>query len=198
MEVEILVAEVGADAGRRPAVPHPLRRHGDGRGPLHRARRRGRGHRRPAGARPADADCDLDRGPAAPRPRPWPAPTARLAAADLEVAVLARTNGRRAFRRLDDDEVGGLDASPADVTGDNGEEAGGQPGPAPTRPSPYSAWPSAAISFCSSANRFRGTSPRAAFSRWTSRRICSTTSGLASVLTSPTSMSSRPTRSRGA
>ena len=27
MEVEILVAEVGADAGRRPAVPHPLRRH---------------------------------------------------------------------------------------------------------------------------------------------------------------------------
>ena len=34
-----------------------------------------------------------------------PAPTARSAADDLEVAVLDRSNGRRAFRRLDDDEV---------------------------------------------------------------------------------------------
>jgi proteasome alpha subunit len=31
-----------------------------------------------------------------------------LSADDLEVAVLARSNGRRAFRRLGDDEVGGL------------------------------------------------------------------------------------------
>ena len=31
MEVEILVAEVGQHAGRRPALPHPLRRHRDGR-----------------------------------------------------------------------------------------------------------------------------------------------------------------------
>ena len=52
MEVEILVAEVGADAGRRPAVPHPLRRHGRRRAGLHGARRRGRGHRR-AAQRPA-------------------------------------------------------------------------------------------------------------------------------------------------
>jgi proteasome alpha subunit len=47
-------------------------------------------------------------------------------ATDLEVAILARTNGRRAFQRLDDVEIGTvLEASPADVTGDNGEEAGG-------------------------------------------------------------------------
>ena len=32
MEVEILVAEVGRGPGRRPALPHPLRRHGHGRG----------------------------------------------------------------------------------------------------------------------------------------------------------------------
>ena len=76
MEVEILVAEVGADAGRRPALPHPLRRHRRRRGPLQRARRRRRGHRRaargrlPAGPRPG-------RRPAGPPSRRWPAPTAR-------------------------------------------------------------------------------------------------------------------------
>jgi proteasome alpha subunit len=31
-----------------------------------------------------------------------------LVAADLEVAVLTRTNGRRAFKRIDDEEVAGL------------------------------------------------------------------------------------------
>ena len=57
-------------------------------------------------------------------------------AADLEVAVLARTNGRRAFRRLDDDEVGaalgGGDADedqkpasgPAGSTGSDGGAGG--------------------------------------------------------------------------
>ena len=35
-------------------------------------------------------------------------PDRQLAAGDLEVAVLARANGRRAFRRLDDAEVAGL------------------------------------------------------------------------------------------
>jgi proteasome alpha subunit len=35
-------------------------------------------------------------------------PDRTLAAGDLEVAVLARGNGRRCFRRLDDDEVSGL------------------------------------------------------------------------------------------
>ncbi|MFN8038095.1 MAG: proteasome subunit alpha [Acidimicrobiales bacterium] len=35
-------------------------------------------------------------------------PERTLGADDLEAAVLSRTNGRRAFRRLDDDEVAGL------------------------------------------------------------------------------------------
>jgi proteasome alpha subunit len=35
-------------------------------------------------------------------------PDRELSAADLEVAVLARSNGRRTFRRLDDDEVARL------------------------------------------------------------------------------------------
>jgi proteasome alpha subunit len=44
-------------------------------------------------------------------------------AADLEVAVLARANGRRAFRRLDDTEVGAaLETSPAGTNGDGGAE----------------------------------------------------------------------------
>ena len=47
MEVEILVAEVGVDARRRPDVPHPLRRHGVRPARLHGARRRRRRHHRP-------------------------------------------------------------------------------------------------------------------------------------------------------
>ena len=35
-------------------------------------------------------------------------PERTLGADDLEAAVLSRRNGRRAFRRLDDDEVAGL------------------------------------------------------------------------------------------
>ena len=42
MEVEILVAEVGQTVGRRPALPHPLRRHAHGRDELQRPRRRRR------------------------------------------------------------------------------------------------------------------------------------------------------------
>jgi proteasome alpha subunit len=38
-------------------------------------------------------------------------PDRSLAADDLEVAVLSRSNGRRCFRRLSDDEVAGLLAS---------------------------------------------------------------------------------------
>ena len=48
MEVEILVAEVGQRARRRPDVPHPLRRHGDGRARPQRARWRRRGDQHPA------------------------------------------------------------------------------------------------------------------------------------------------------
>ncbi len=47
-------------------------------------------------------------------------------AADLEVAVLARANGRRAFQRLDDTEVGtALETSPAGTAGDGGEQGAG-------------------------------------------------------------------------
>ena len=40
-------------------------------------------------------------------------PNETLAVPDLEVAVLARTNGRRAFRRIDDDETARLLGAPA-------------------------------------------------------------------------------------
>ena len=42
-------------------------------------------------------------------------PDETLAVPDLEVAVLARTNGRRAFRRIDDDETARLLGAPAPV-----------------------------------------------------------------------------------
>ena len=52
MEVEILVAEVGADTDHRPALPHLLRGHDRRRGGLHRARRRRRHCRRAAEGQP--------------------------------------------------------------------------------------------------------------------------------------------------
>ena len=103
MEVEILVAEVGAHQGRRPPVPHPLRRHRHGRGRLHRARRRGRGHQRPPRGG-VQRQPRPGRRPARPRSAPWPAPTARSTPGELEAAVLERTDARRAFRRLEDAE----------------------------------------------------------------------------------------------
>ena len=75
MEVEILVAEVGADAAPGPGVPHPLRRHRRRRGPLQRDRRRRRGHRRPARGR-LPARPRPRRARSAPRWARWPAPTA--------------------------------------------------------------------------------------------------------------------------
>jgi proteasome alpha subunit len=42
-------------------------------------------------------------------------PNETLAVPDLEVAVLARINGQRAFRRIDDDETAGLLGAPAPV-----------------------------------------------------------------------------------
>jgi hypothetical protein len=41
---------------------------------------------------------------------------------DLEVAVLARTNGRRAFRRIDDDETAELLGAPAPVESKQSEQ----------------------------------------------------------------------------
>ena len=128
MEVEILVAEVGDRAGHRPAVPHPLRRHGDGRAELHRARWRGRGHRhaspggverrsRPRAARSTAAVNALS------------GPDRAIAAGELEAAVLARSNGRRAFRRIDRGELAALlpDSQAGTVSA-----PGGNPGSEPT------------------------------------------------------------------
>ena len=135
MEVEILVAEVGhRRAERRPAVPHPLRRHRHRRGRLHRARRRGRRHRR-AGSKES---CSRGPRPRAPPSRSRsprsPAPTA-AEADDLEVAVLDRVRGRRAFRRIDDDELASaprldraraLEAASARRASDHGHERRGR------------------------------------------------------------------------
>jgi proteasome alpha subunit len=54
-------------------------------------------------------------------------PDRTLGADDLEVAVLARTNGRRAFRRLDDAEVAALLPTPSAAGADNGPSRGGDP-----------------------------------------------------------------------
>jgi proteasome alpha subunit len=66
-------------------------------------------------------------------------PDRELPADELEVAMLSRTNGRRAFRRLEDDavaEVLGASAQPAGVADDGGEGkergkdlGGGKPDP---------------------------------------------------------------------
>ena len=90
LEVEILVAELGADGRPGPAVPHRLRGHDHRRGPLRRARRRGRDHRRAGGRAPAQDGWDLAAALRAGRGRPGrPRPDAR-APSDLEVAVLSR------------------------------------------------------------------------------------------------------------
>ena len=107
LEVEILVAEVGVQAGRRRDVPRPLRRHRLRQAPHQRARRRrrcrgdaGRG-RLPARAwawpRPSGSRRRRCRGPsgrwspASWRRRCWPAATAAAH-----------------FRRIDEDEVAAL------------------------------------------------------------------------------------------
>src|SRR5271163_3597420 len=54
-------------------------------------------------------------------------------AADLEVAILARSNGRRAFQRLNDDEVAAaLDAGPAAAADDGDAPEGGEEAGEPT------------------------------------------------------------------
>ncbi len=94
------------------------------------------------------------RGRLGPRPRPlsgsvrppWPARSDQLVAAELEVAVLARSNGRRAFRRvLDDNEVARPPsgrAAPAQAVTDAADErpqsagSAAGAGPQPLSPGP--------------------------------------------------------------
>ena len=129
LEVEILVAEVGADGERGPAVPHRLRRDGRRRGPLHRPRRGDRDHHRVGFGRRSyrrrfGTSTPRSAGGSSP---PWPARTGDLRRPpSLEVAVLARSGGRRAFRRLGSGELAERMAG--------GRRSGLPPGSAPTTP----------------------------------------------------------------
>ena len=110
MEVEILVAEVGVTLRRRPAVPHPLRRHRGRRARLQRARRRRRhDHTRlaeAAGSTPPDA---LDLGAVVRAAvSALAGPDRTVPAADLEVAVLVRGPRGAASGGSTDDEVAAL------------------------------------------------------------------------------------------
>ena len=100
--------------GARPAVPHPLRRHRHGRGRLHAC----------SAARPRPSPNALEDGVAgrprrstdgAPRSRSprWPAPTARSPPTSSRSPCCAAANGRRAFRRLEGDDLGRPGASGA-------------------------------------------------------------------------------------
>ena len=73
-----------------------------------RARRRRRGDRRPAARRRTHEDLDLAEALRAAVVRARRVPTARSPPTDLEVAVLARGNGRRKFRRLEGPQLDDL------------------------------------------------------------------------------------------
>ena len=97
----------GRPAGRRPALPHPLRRHRGRRdrlpGPGRRRRDRGRPPGRRRFGRAATASCSPPR--CRRRCSALAGPDRQLGAEALEVAVLERAAERRAFRRMSDDEV---------------------------------------------------------------------------------------------
>ena len=93
LEVEILVAEVGAVAGGGSAVPHPLRR---ARSSTRTATRVLGGEAEAIAARLAEAPSRPTGTSATPSAPPLAAlagPDRTPVAADLEVAVLARSNG---------------------------------------------------------------------------------------------------------
>ncbi|HVX22011.1 MAG TPA: proteasome subunit alpha [Acidimicrobiales bacterium] len=131
LEVEILVAELGAD-GRPNQLYHVAYEGtitdedrfavlgGDAETIAERVRENWDGDRDLAGALQAAVGA-------------LAGPDRRLGPGDLEVAVLSRSNGRRTFRRIADDELADLLAgSPA--PGDQGDQAGprdqgGQGGP---------------------------------------------------------------------
>ena len=107
LEVEILVAELGYGSAATAALPHRLRGHHHRRGPVRRARRGDRGHRRPRSTQAWTPTWSLSEALRA-AVAALAGPDRTLGAADLEVAVLAEGNGRRAFRRLVDDELDAL------------------------------------------------------------------------------------------
>ena len=129
LEVEILVAELGADGRPGPAVPHRLRGHHHRRGPLRRAGRR----RRATIAERVAAAWRADLGPAPPPSAwpspPWPAPSGRWAPATSRWPCSAGSNGRRSFRRIADDELAGLLAPPTGrARASRRRSAAGRPG----------------------------------------------------------------------
>jgi proteasome alpha subunit len=73
------------------------------------------------------ADWDLNTAVAA-AAKALAGPEREPVAADLEVAVLARTNGRRAFRRLEDGEVAAALGSPAGSSGSGKAKGASQTG----------------------------------------------------------------------
>ena len=99
----------GARPGRHgaPAVPHRLRRHGGRRATLHGARW-GSGRDRPPHGGEVPSGLDPGRGGRGVRCEPVGPDPERCAPADLEVAVLEHGPWRRAFRRVEDDELAEL------------------------------------------------------------------------------------------
>ena len=131
-EVEIVVAEVGESAGRRPDLPDHLRRLGRRRARLRRHGRPGRpgGRRAQGAATPRACRCPPRWRPRSPR---WPARAtgnaSEVNASQLEVAVLVRGREHRAFRRLT-----GRAARGAAVR--RGKASAPRPGPGPAAPEP--------------------------------------------------------------
>ena len=107
MEVEILVAEVGVVARRRPDVPPAVRRHGDGPEEHRRARRR-RGSDRGTHARGLPATTSTSPAAARLGVSALGGPDREIPVIELEVAILRRGSGRRCFARLSDAEVTAL------------------------------------------------------------------------------------------
>ena len=98
-EVEICVAEVGAHAGRRRAVPADLRRLGAGRAGLHGDGRPGRGDRRRRCKAGTTADMTPGRRRCGWRSRRWPASAARAAQPRDDRRQPARGGGARPARK---------------------------------------------------------------------------------------------------
>ncbi len=145
-EVEIVVAEVGLTAGRRPDLPHLLGRLGLRRARLRRLRRPGRPggrgaqgalrrrhvahrgpRRRPGGPRRPSA--------ASARPRRRNGSQPELTAANLEVAILDRARAHRTFRRLQGPRLEELIAAVPRAPRDRETETPAEPSP-PKSPRP--------------------------------------------------------------
>ena len=106
LEVEILVAELGADG--RPDQLYHIAYEGTITDEDRFAVLGGDAETiSRAGGRGLAGRLGPGRGRSVPPSGRWPVPSAPSGPGDLEVAVLSRRNGRRAFRRIADDELAG-------------------------------------------------------------------------------------------